>query len=198
MGDVDVFNSTTFAGALGDPTGFYFPLNNDLSILRVNKQIRQEALSIAYRRTFFRLDDIDDFIKIAISIGQIGRENIQSVEFSWESRSDFRHRMDQNSDFEDDHFQLPALHVPRCVQLLRECRRLEFLRLRFEPDMIASMSSSVFRTDPGIRELSSVHGIQRVEIGDTICEPLDHYEQVKWLKRELESAGPQQKVYNDQ
>lgn len=162
MGDVDVFNSTTFVGALGDPTGFYFPLNNDLSILRVNKQIRQEALPIAYRRTFFRLDDIDDFIKVAISIGQIGRANIQSVEFSWDSRSDIRHRMDQNPGFEDDCSQLPTLHVPRCVQLLRECHRLEFLRLCFEPDMIASMSSLEFQADPGIRELSSVHGIRRV------------------------------------
>lgn len=193
LGDVDVFNSTTFAGSLGDPTGFYFPLNNNLSILRVNKQIRQEALSIAYRKTFFRLDDMDDFIKIAVSIGQIGRANIQSMEFSWASRSDLRLRMDQISGFEDNQFQLPALHVLRCVQLLRNCRRLEFLRLCFEPDMIANMSSSDFRADPGIRELSSVRGIQRVEIADAICEPLDHYESVKWLKEELKST-----VYNDQ
>lgn len=194
LGDGDAFNSTTFVGALGDPSGFYFPLNIDLNILRVNKQIRQEALSIAYRRTFFRLDHIDDFVKVALSIGEIGRANLQSVEFSWESRSDLHHRMDQNSDIEDDQLQLPTLHVSRCVQLLRECHRLQFLRLCFEPDLIASISPSDFRADPGIRKLSSIHGIQRIELVDTICEPLDHYEHVKWLKQELESDSPQQNV----
>ncbi|EED17211.1 hypothetical protein TSTA_022650 [Talaromyces stipitatus ATCC 10500] len=189
LGDVDQFNSTTFAGALGDPTGFFFPLNKDLSVLLVNKQIRQEALPIAYRKTFFRLDDIDDFIKVIISIGQIGRANIESVEFSWESRSDLSYQMGKYLESDDNNSHLPALHVLRCVQLLKECRRLAFLRLYFEPDLISNMSIASFQADPGIRELSSVRGIRRVEIGTAVFEPLDHYDFIKWLKGKMESGS---------
>ncbi|OKL62724.1 hypothetical protein UA08_01896 [Talaromyces atroroseus] len=86
VGDVDAFNTTTFAGNIGDPTGFCFPLSKDLAILNISKRIREEVIPIAYRRTFFRLDDIDESVKVAASIGNIGRANVESVEFCWESR----------------------------------------------------------------------------------------------------------------
>jgi hypothetical protein len=187
IGDVDAFN-TTFAGAIGDPTGFYFPLSKDLSILRTSKRLREEALPIAYRRTSFHLDDIDDFIKVAASIGDIGRANVESVEFSWESRSDLQWRMDENYDLNSDHSQLPSLHALRCVQLLKQCNRLKLLRIYFENDLISNMSFADLRVDPGIRELSSVRGIRKVEVGSLVCEPLDRDELVWWLKRKMEST----------
>lgn len=189
IADVDIFNSTTFVEAMGDPTGFYFPLHNHLSVLLINKQIRQEALPIAYRRTFFRLDDIDDFIKVAISIGQIGRANIESVQFSWESRSDLYHGKHEYSEPDDNQSQLPALHVSRCVQLLKKCHRLAFLRIYFERHVLSNMSFADFQANTGIRELSSIRGIHRVQIESAFCEPLDDCELLKWLKRKLESTG---------
>lgn len=189
IADVDTFNSTTFVEAIGDPTGFYFPLHNHLSVLLISKQIRQEALSIAYRRTFFCLDDIDDFIKVAISIGQIGRANIEAVQFSWESRSDLYHGTNEYSEPEENQSQLPALHVSKCVQLLRECRRLAFLRIYFERHVLSNMSFANFQANTGIRELSSIRGIHRVKIESDICESRDHSELLKWLKKKMESSG---------
>ncbi len=76
--DLDGSDERNFVGGIGDPSGFYFPLSSP--ILRVNRQMRQEALPFAYRRTVFNLDDIDDLIKLLIAIGDIGRDNIESLE----------------------------------------------------------------------------------------------------------------------
>lgn len=51
-------------------------------MLRVNKQMRQEALPLAYRRTVFHLSDLDDLIKLLILVGDIGRNNIESLELA--------------------------------------------------------------------------------------------------------------------
>lgn len=64
-----------FARGMGDPSGFYFPFRSNLGILAANRQIRKEALRLAYRKTSIRLDDINEFIKFAILIGNIGRHN---------------------------------------------------------------------------------------------------------------------------
>merc|ERR1711939_1302572 len=88
IGDVDSSNELDFAGGIGDLTGFYFPLSS-LAMLRVNKQMRQEALPLAYRRTVFHLDDMDDLIRLLIAVGDIGRDNIESLELAWQSRADF-------------------------------------------------------------------------------------------------------------
>lgn len=119
------FNKTSFVRAIGDPSDFYFPFAKDLSVLRINKQIRREALPVAYRKTTFRLDDIDEFIKVAISIGRIGRGNIESLEFAWENKCDFEYAAQEPHIFEYP----SALHALRCVQLLKECKRLKSLHL---------------------------------------------------------------------
>jgi len=86
--DGNSFDEVNFAGGIGDLGGFYFPLSNDLVVLRVNRQMRQEALPFVYRSTVFQLDDMDDLIKLLIAVGQIGRDNIESLELVWESRTD--------------------------------------------------------------------------------------------------------------
>jgi hypothetical protein len=34
------------------------------------------------------MDDMDDFVKLLIAVGDIGRDNIESVELAWQSRTD--------------------------------------------------------------------------------------------------------------
>ena len=174
----------SLAKGIGDPTGFYFPFRNDLGVLRINKQIRDEALSLAYRKTVFCLDDMDDFIKVAISVGKIGRENIESLEFAWASRSD--ESTWSGLDPEDPCPRLPALHTARCVQFLKHCRRLNFLRLYFDNNLISEISPKNFALDPGIRELASLRGINTVEILNELQEPLCKYESIARLKEKME------------
>lgn len=194
VGDNDFFNAMAFSGSIGDPTGFYFPFGEEqLSLLRVSKQMRQEALPIAYRRTFFRLDGIDEFIKVALAIGGIGRANIEAVEFAWESRSDFQHQVydDDGGDFDDLRIRLPTLHVQRCIQLLKECRRLKHLRLYFDEDIVSDTAFADLKDELGIKQLASCGWIKELDIQSLECTSLDQYEFVKWLKRKMESGDRQ-------
>lgn len=186
-GDVDDYDEFSFARSIGDPSGFYFPLSSELTVLRVDRQMRQEALPLAYRRTVFHFDDMEDLIKLLIAVGRIGRDNIQSVELAWESRADSELKWDEAQDSDDLYLSLPTLHAAKCVQLLKQCKRLEFLRLYFESDLIDAMSLDAFKTDPGIRELCSIRGIQSVQIWDLGHEPIEQRVLAKWLKGEMES-----------
>jgi hypothetical protein len=102
--------------------GFYFPLSKDLSVLRVKKQMREEALPLAYLQTLFHLDDMDNLIKLLIAVGELGRVNIESLELAWESRSDSECKWDEPQDSEERSSilpTLPTLHAVRCIQLLK-------------------------------------------------------------------------------
>ncbi|KAJ5931194.1 hypothetical protein N7516_005683 [Penicillium verrucosum] len=113
--DPSEFLAYVFPRSVGDLSGFYFPLSQNIHSLLVNKQMRQDALPFVYRTIGFRWDDIDSFIKFAISIGEIGRNNVESLELFWLSSSDSEFRPSP----EDIDLRLPALHVLRCVQLLK-------------------------------------------------------------------------------
>lgn len=119
------FNRYKFARCIGSLSGFHFPLNDDIAILRVNRQMREEALPLAYRRTTFELYDWDELITLLLSIGQIGRDNIEALRFS------IRSPMHMGSNWagllEDDHTKEPHPHVMKCAQLLKQCKRLEYL-----------------------------------------------------------------------
>ena len=185
--DVSNFDELNFTGGMGDHSGFYFPLSKEVTVLRVDRQIRQEALPLAYRRTVFHLDDMDDLIKLLIAVGKIGRDNIESLELYWESRADSDCKWDEAPDSEGPFLTLPTLHVVKCVQLLKQCKRLKSLRLYFERDLITNIPPDAYKADPGIRELCSVRGIKRVEIWGMDHEPLEQRGFVKWLKEEMES-----------
>lgn len=185
--DVEDCDGLNFTGSIGDPSGFYFPLSSELTILRVHKQMRQEALPLAYRRTVFHLDDMDDFVKLLIAVGKIGRDNIESLELTWESRAGSELKWDETTQSEDRFLTLPTLHASKCVQLLKLCKRLEFLRLYFESDLISNISSDAFKSNPGIRELCSVRGIKKVQIWDLGNEPIEQLGLAKWLKGEIGS-----------
>jgi hypothetical protein len=149
--------------------------------------MRQEALPFAYRRTIFYLDDMDDLIKLLIAIGDIGRDNIKSLELAWQSRADSEYQWAKAVDPKQHLLTLPTLHAARCVQLLKQCKSLSFLRLYFERDLTPGMPPLAI-TDLGICELRSVRGIERVEICDLGSEPLEEYDFVKWLKEAMESS----------
>ncbi|KIW14341.1 hypothetical protein PV08_07123 [Exophiala spinifera] len=74
---------------LGNLSGFHFPLSS-LPILKVSKSIHSRALPLVYRATEFQLEDMDTVIRLLMAIGSIERDNIESLEFSWQSRSDFQ------------------------------------------------------------------------------------------------------------
>lgn len=185
--DGSIFNEINFTGGMGDPSGFYFPLSKDLAILRVDRQMRQEALPLAYRRTVFQLDDMDDLIKLLIAVGNVGRENIESLELAWDSRTDSECKWEEAPDSEELYLKLPTLHVVKCVQLLNQCKRLASLRLYFERDLILNIPSDVYESDPGIHGLRSIRGIRNVEFWGLDHEPLQQYGLVKYLKEEMES-----------
>jgi len=77
---LDDLDRVCLAEAIGVPSGLYFPSRNDLAILRVIRQVRQESLLLAYRRAFSRLDDMD-IIKLLTAVGRTGRENSESFQF---------------------------------------------------------------------------------------------------------------------
>lgn len=79
MKDYDKFN---FTESIDDPSDFYFPLSSRLTVLRVNRQIRQEILPLAYRRTIFHLDDIENLIQLLVAVGRIDRDNIESLKLA--------------------------------------------------------------------------------------------------------------------
>lgn len=197
-GDLDDFGSVNsdydsinFARLIGDPSGFYFPLHKDLAVVRVNRQIRKEALPFAYRRTTFYSADIDDLTKLLIAMGKTGRDNIESLEFRWESSLDMELYREETPISRGDYKTLPALHVIKCVHLLKQCERLRSLSLCFRRSTIELMDPDAFKADPGIQALCSVRGIKKVRIitsHGSVTESLEQHYLAKWLKEEMGMA----------
>ncbi len=150
-------------------------------VLRISKQIRREALPFAYRRTKFDLCDQDGTIKFLIAIGQVGRDNIESIRLAWESDSELRSRWD-----DDVGDLLPALHTSTCIQLLRQCKRLRHLSLKFSKDLILNMAREKFMADLGIQGLCSLQGVRRLEIKDLGMDSLEGCNLARWLKEQVE------------
>lgn len=204
--EVGRFTELDLLGSLGDPSGFYFPLATGSGLLLVNQRMREEALPVAYRMTAFELEDIDELIKLLLAVGQIGRENIVSLAFGWQSNSENDFTWDEapgkirredidptkvdfeGSEFQDPYLTLPVIHVQICLQLLRQCGRLTDLRLSFEKELVDIIDPDAFKANVGIRGLTSLRGLKRVTIQSFEHEPLDHKEGVvRWLKEQLES-----------
>ncbi|KAI4193078.1 MAG: hypothetical protein LQ348_002978 [Seirophora lacunosa] len=186
--NVDDFNRCNFIQSIGDPSGFHFPLSGKIAALGVNRQIRQEALPFAYRKTLFHLDDMDDLVKLLVAIGKVGRDNIEMLELAWESRADSELKLDEHPNMDDPSLLLPTLHATRCVQLLKQCKRLRSLRLHIGSDLINGISPDDFKAHPGIRELCSLRGIKTVQICDLGYELVDNHGLAKWLREKMESS----------
>ncbi|ORY72144.1 uncharacterized protein BCR38DRAFT_329991 [Pseudomassariella vexata] len=170
------------AHTMADAQGFYFPHRPDLALLRVNRQMREEALPLAYRKTTLQLEDVSEAVKILIAIGTIGRENIEVLEISWDSRECLECGIDSNAPSQDKIlWGLPQLHVGSLVKLLQQCRRLCMLRVCFEEELIREIPPGDFKSDLGINGLASVRGLEKVEFGDRDGEPLGHCGLLDWL-----------------
>ena len=193
---MDGFHRDDFIPSIGDPSGFNFPLSSKGTALGVSRQMRQEALPLAYRRTLFHLDDMDDLVKLLVAVGKVGRDNIEPLEFAWESRADSESKWDEAPNIDNISSMLPTLHAARCIQLLKQCKRLRSLRLYIESDLILNISPNDFKTDPGIHELCSLQGIKRVQICDLEHEPVDHHGLAKWLKEEMGSPTEEEENEN--
>ena len=185
--DISTFNELNFTEDMSDSSDFYFSLSKKLTVLRVNRQMHQETLLLTYRRTIFHLNDMNDLIKLLIAIDKIDRDSIESLKLTWKSRVDSECKWNEALNSEDSFLTLSTLHVVKCVQLLKQCKRLTFLRLYFERDLINNIFSNVFKVDFEIRELCFVWEIERVEIWGLNYESLEQRDLVKWLKEEMKS-----------
>ncbi|KAI4263029.1 MAG: hypothetical protein L6R35_007364, partial [Caloplaca aegaea] len=186
--DVDDFNRCHFVRSIGDPSGFYFPLSSKVAALSVSRQMRQEALPFAYRRTLFHLDDMDDLVKLLVAVGKVGRDNIEMVELAWKSRADSEFKWDEDPNNHDSSLLLPTLHAARCIQLLKQCKRLHSLRLYLERDLLTDVPPDDFKANSGIKDLCSLRGIKMVHICDLGHEPVDGHGLAKWLREKMESS----------
>ena len=74
-------------------------------------------------RMHFCLDDIDELVKLLIAVDKIGRDNISSLEVTWQSPADAECQWDQDP-ISDPYLMLPTVHVEDCLQLLKRCNRL--------------------------------------------------------------------------
>ncbi|KAF2113682.1 hypothetical protein BDV96DRAFT_601162 [Lophiotrema nucula] len=186
--EADSFDRSTFVGSIGDLSGYYYPLSKVLGILHVNRKMRQEALPLAIRATTFSLDDMDDIFMLLIAIGETGRDNIESLHFPWESRSDMESKWEEDPAADDHVVALPKLHAMTCVQLLKQCKRLRFLRLYFGSDLVGNMAPEAFKSDPGIQELCAVR-IEQVEVWSLGHKSLKNNPLADWLRDEMQRSG---------
>jgi hypothetical protein len=180
--DLETFSRRAFPQALGDPAGFLFQLGREPEVLHVSRRMRREALPFAYRKTNFKLDDMDEAVRLLIAVGSIGRDNITSLQFPWMSRVEIAHRWEVCPDAGDNDTRLPCLQVPSCIGLLRSCKRLAVLRICIEKDVIEDSSETQFITDPGLTALATL-GVRSFEILDSTEESLEKYRIVKRLQR---------------
>jgi 2EXR family len=176
-----------FLENIGDLSGFYYPLSS-LSILKINKEMRREALPLAYRTTMFRLDDMDELIKLLIAVGRVGRDNIESMEFAWQSRIDLEQQCSRPLNSTEDSLSLPTLHVGKCLQLLRQCKNLKFLRILFDSDLLLDIPPEAYAPETGFRDLCSIRGIKKLELWDLASEPLKQHIFVAKLKEVMQSS----------
>jgi hypothetical protein len=167
----DKFEQEHFPRGIGDPSGFYYPFSRDLVVLRVNRQMRQEALPFAYRRTVFHLDNLDRAIKFLVAVGETGRDNIESLHFAWESTSDSACKYETHP-------------IPKIAYLT-----LRHLRLRFDSELLRYMAPRTFMADPGIQSLCSLQGVKKFEMWDLEFSPFEHSNLAQWLKGEVERGA---------
>ena len=168
---------------VGDIGGFFYPLSKDVEVLQVCKQMRHEALPLAYQMTAFDLGDLDDVIKLLLAIGSCGRDNIESLRFSWESKSDPNCSWENVSDPDKAYLTPPTQNVPNCVLLLKACRRLRHLGICFSKELVTNMRAEDFFDNSGIKSLCSLKSTAKLEIYDQLDFSLEHLELVTTMKR---------------
>ncbi|KAK4450244.1 hypothetical protein QBC34DRAFT_403131 [Podospora aff. communis PSN243] len=192
MVDDEDFERNGFPRGVGDPSGFYYPLSKSLSVLRINKQIRREALPFAYRRTTFFLDNLDSAIRLLIAVGKVGRDNIETLHLVWESSSEPANNWDSSPTSNQGPEQLlgglPSRTASTCIRLLKQCKRLRHMTLQFDSDLIQEMGPVAFKADLGIQGLCTLQGIRKLEIQEMGMASLDP-DLGKWLKGQMEGQG---------
>jgi hypothetical protein len=146
--------------------------------------MRNKTLPLAYRKTSIYLDNIDDFIRFTVVIGEVSRENVESLSFMWESPSDTECLTKSGG------IMLPKLHSIRCVQLLRGFARLKHLCLYFEKDLLSTLTLINFKVDQGICRLLSLSQIDTIEFLNQSGEPADQHQSIRWIKGRMMSHYP--------
>lgn len=180
------WRQNTVCRALGDPGGLYTSFSEGIAILRVNKQIRREALPVAFQETAIRAVDLDGAVALLLAIGRIGRDNITSFQLGWDSYADNQIKWSLPEIPENVHLKLPSLHVPMCIDLLKQCPRLTHLTLVFPDFIMTDKPLSEFQSDPGIKLCCSLRNIKRLDIVEEIAEEtLEDLPAAIWLKAEM-------------
>ncbi|KAK5998034.1 hypothetical protein PT974_00404 [Cladobotryum mycophilum] len=179
-----------FPGSMGDFSGFFYPIRPSIWLLHVNKQVRAEALPFAYRQTEFDVEQLNHAVQLLVGIGRIGRENIKFLHLHWKSEKYLLPtKIPEEESDPYKHLHSAHLHAAIFVQLLKQCRVLQRLRLEFEFNEISKMPLDQFTSDPGIVELCSVERITEVIIqgrDGTALKSVDECSCAVWLKETLE------------
>ncbi|KAH7009219.1 uncharacterized protein B0I36DRAFT_437046 [Microdochium trichocladiopsis] len=192
--DDEDFEHNDFPRGIGDPSGFYYPLSKASSVLHVNKQIRGEALPLAFRLITFCFDSLKRATMFLMAAGQIGRENIETLHSVWESSSEPTNNWAISSDL--GLVQLPMWSI--CIQLLKQCKRLRHLSLQFDSDLIQKRGFESFKNNAGIQDLCTLQGLKRVDIQGSERDPLGHSSLAEptslehlaeWLKKQMEERA---------
>lgn len=176
------FNRQKFARCIGDLSGFYFPLNHELAILRINRQMRHEALPLAYRRTTFHLSDWDELTMLLVSVGQVGRDNIEALEFPVDSPMASERNWWMRVP-KDDLTDVSSLHVMKYVRLLKRCKRLVTLHFYGILGLRDRMELYMFWDNPYILGISAFRVMEGREIRENYVTGLPTcYDLADWLK----------------
>lgn len=132
---------------------------------------------------------MDDAVRLLIAIGTAGRHNIQSISIVWESNADMQERWKTDPENGDIHLALSILHAERLVGLLKLCKRLSHMCLRFESDKL-EVPSQAFLSNPGIVGLFSLQTVRAVDIVGLAGERLEEsYPLARILKEKILSGN---------
>ena len=132
------------------------------------------------------MDDIDDLIKLLIAIGDIGRKNLRFLEFTWQSRCDSDSKDTTAAQNAESITTMPTLLIGRVVELLKQCKCLETLRILFDIDDSVEFDAMDFDARIELSQLNSLLGVRTVEICGLNYEPLPQHRFANWLKESLQ------------
>ena len=191
------FERDNFPRGIGDPRGFYYPLSKASSLLRVNKQIRSEALPITYRRTTFHLYNIESAIKFLIAIGRIGRENIETLHLAWDCTLEPTNNGDTSSEKGPSRLRLPPRITSTCIQLLKQCKRLRHLYLQFYEALVWEVGLDTFMADVATQDLDTLPSpVKKLEVEECGMVTVEYSSVAEWLKKQTKEEREEEEQRN--
>ncbi|KAI0016479.1 hypothetical protein F4780DRAFT_759181 [Xylariomycetidae sp. FL0641] len=165
----------------------------DIRILQVCRQLREEALPWVYRNARLPFASLEETLKLLLLIGDVGCSNIQRLRLDWFNLWDSEKL--ENEHRNDPRLSLCTLAWPYtttdpCVRLIHQCHRLRHISIRFDDDWLLRVPEQDFKQDTRIRGLCALRGIQEVEILGLDFQPIEEdCPLAQWLSDQLIGAN---------